>query len=1022
MRRILIFLFQLILIISADAQESKSTNITCTYKVALPKPTDRVTLRNEPLTPELIEALSTGDTQSHNRSYAGTLLNGSCVQLIEEYPYCYQIKFEDDGEIFEGYVTKKYAGALTIKPTGLSPSILSDITRLPPLLYVGVVALILVLGIWGFFSRRRLKRKKKLRNSYYKFILGIYPRIQKLYEELKALMDFQHGYLAYKETIGFIKKARTTIKVLELMPYKEIALTTEQVFLLDTFQTETSQLIVKLRNKRNQEYIQEELKTQASLFESIGSHGLDDDQKKAVIIDEDYNLVVAGAGSGKTTTIVGKVAYLIHRHNVSPSNILLISFTNKACDEMKERLKRNLELDMEILTFHKFGLKIIKEATLAKPDIFRESDFHTKIEQIFVNKLRNDPVFSENSAEFLIHHLKPIQPPEDFASRGEYIEAIKDQNFQSFKKIKVEFGNRTVTMRREPMKSMEEVAIANFLFLHNIQYDYERPYQSRTTTTTYRQYKPDFYLPKYDIYIEHFGINRAGNVPSWFADDGDTSYEEENRKYSEGMDWKRNLHDNNDTVLIETYSYQAQEDTIFTNLKSNLQKHGVAFERMSGEEIWNFMKDELQDEATGLIELIKTFLNLYKSSGMKKTRIRENAQAITKKNLQNRANIFLDLFLAILEEYQVYLKKFELLDFSDMIQNSTQEIKSGKYTCPYLYILIDEFQDMGMDRYELIRALLASNPQTKLFAVGDDWQSIYRFAGSDISLFTQFDKHFSSNTDHSDKYEGVKISQITNTYRFGPPLLTVSSKFILTNPNQSSKKLKTGIPDRETAIEIRYHGQGYDRDDNAVANILEELFEEDPYLSEREILILGRYNHDLERITKGELFFSDNNKLTTYTNPDLGYSIQMKFHTVHRAKGLEADYTIILNCNNGRYGFPATLSDDPILNLVLCHSDQFPNGEERRAFYVAITRARRSCYLVSYQPKTSKFVTEVKSLFSNEEYSGSLLDDKSEENHNCPKCKTGLIIVKSGTDRNGNHYSFEGCTNYNWGCDHQKWL
>jgi DNA helicase-4 len=316
-----------------------------------------------------------------------------------------------------------------------------------------------------------------------------------------------------------------------------------------------------------------------------------------------------------------------------------------------------------------------------------------------------------------------------------------------------------------------------------------------------------------------------------------------------------------------------------------------------------------------------------------------------------------------------------------------------------------------MGRYKLIAALKSQNPACKLFCVGDDWQSIYRFSGSDLALFKDYEKYF-----------GFTVrSRIETTYRFHEPLISYSSKFILKNPNQTPKALRSNFIAKLTTLKIIY-GETENHDDTQVLQkVFNELVSSVPDIEKKEILLLGRYGFDLDRVRNEENVFTIDRQgqhLSYKVRRENGSSSEIKniraqFMTAHKSKGLEGDIVIVLNCNSGKMGFPAEMSDDPVLNLLLSESDQYPNGEERRLFNVAMTRARERLYLIADASYKSKFIMEFENSTAKAPAS------------KCPRCMNAdVMVMKTGIAKNGNKYKFYGCTNYQYGCNYNKteWL
>jgi DNA helicase-4 len=274
------------------------------------------------------------------------------------------------------------------------------------------------------------------------------------------------------------------------------------------------------------------------------------------------------------------------------------------------------------------------------------------------------------------------------------------------------------------------------------------------------------------------------------------------------------------------------------------------------------------------------------------------------------------------------------IDFTDAILQAT-EICRSTHSVQYDYIIVDEFQDISVDRYNFLKVLREGNPPAKLYCVGDDWQSIYRFSGSDMALFYQFPNYFGA----------TEINKIETTYRFGEPLVSLSSRFIQRNGTQIKKSIRPFSVKAKTGLEF----YPYDRADycNTIGQIIAQI------PPDKSIFLLGRYSFDdyylsfmYKSVKRGNRFF--------YIIGDR----EIEFLTVHKSKGLEADYVILLQCNNDTYGFPSLVSDDPVLNYVLTESDRFPYGEERRLFYVAITRAKIKTVVLYDRRFPSVFVNE----------------------------------------------------------------
>lgn len=520
------------------------------------------------------------------------------------------------------------------------------------------------------------------------------------------------------------------------------------------------------------------------------------------------------------------------------------------------------------------------------------------------------------------------------------------------------------------MKSYGEVHIANFLTENSIRYEYESIYKFDTATEEYAQYKPDFYLPDYDIYIEYFGIDRQGNVPSWF--EGDDS----SKAYQKGIDWKRKTHKHNRTKLIECYAYEDLEGILENNLQSKLRENNVALNPISLEMLCKLVHKDENDFIEQFLSSATTIINLARNKKLTSDSLKRIAKG-------NRYSENMAALVAPLQSaYEDYLSTNKMIDFSDMLIKAEQYVAEAKYKNLYKCIIVDEYQDISGSQYRLLQSLRASN-DFDLFCVGDDWQSIYRFNGSDISYILDFEKFFGDS----------EISRIETTYRFSQSLIDASSSFIMKNPKQRKKSIQSNIHDNEFAVT---RIEGYRKEDSV--RFMTDRLRFLPKNSS--VYLLGRYTFDINML-KTESSLSVKYDLETQTQrvylkgrPDL----KITFYTIHRSKGLQADYVYVLNNLRDKLGFPSNVNDDSLVNLLLEKADIYPYSEERRLFYVALTRSRRHVYLLTQKGHESIFVQELLQDYSKNQFKN--------ETYICPACGGRLRVI------DGQYGKFLGCENY----------
>ena len=659
-------------------------------------------------------------------------------------------------------------------------------------------------------------------------------------------------------------------------------------------------------------------------FDHCLNYPLDNQQRRSIVSEEDNCLVVSSAGSGKTSSIVGKVKYLTEVKVIDPKRILLISYTNKAAAELTDRMNT---AHLKGYTFHKLALDIIGTTTGIKPSICDNTD------ALFIDiyhKLLEKSSFKRSIVEYFVDYQ--VNEADWERGKNERREQLSELKNVQLKAMFPDMDGRVIYVRSE-----QEQKICFVLSSLGVKFRYEEPYEHLLADEMHSQYRPDFSIyfekggKRKRIYLEHFGVDEHSLVPIWFAKDRNITYEEANQKYNDGITWKKAAHEKFGTQLLVTSSADFHYSDVRDKLRKLLSDAGVPIEEKTDEDLYDLVLPKGSKQEKAFIRLVVTFVTLVKSSCKSVKDILNLA-----KGADDARSVFIikNIFQPVYENYISALEERNQIDFTDAILQAT-EICRTMHPVEYDYIIVDEFQDISVDRYNFLKVLREGNPPAKLYCVGDDWQSIYRFSGSDMSLFNQFEEYFGA----------TEINKIETTYRFGEPLVSLSSCFIQRNQAQIKKDIHPFNQKIKTEIEF----YAYER--NGYCNMIEQLIASIPM--DKSIFLLGRYSFDdyylsfmYKSIKEGGRFF---------------YIIEgrkIEFLTVHKSKGLEADYVILLQCNKDTYGFPSLVSDDPVLNYVLTKSDQYPYGEERRLFYVAITRAKIKTLVLYDKRFPSLFVDE----------------------------------------------------------------
>jgi len=797
----------------------------------------------------------------------------------------------------------------------------------------------------------------------------------------------------------------------------------------ETFETDTKQA-----NKR---YINQELKDNSDLFDDLDGKSLDSQQREAIVVDEDAVKVIAGAGSGKTFTIQGKVKYLTEKRDVDPSEILAISFSNASVDDLKERIAEPID----IKTFHKVGKDILTQYNqYSRPDT---SALKRIIKRYLTKKALKNEDISKKLIEFFSFYINVPPSDDDIKYEGDLLDWQEGVDFSTLKR---RFKNKQrETLNNEIVRSYEELYIANFLFIYGIKYTYEKIYSYPNKnferefnkfkeflfsfneeipdelknditkdllnlTDIFEEYEikdylPDFYLDDYNIYIEHFGLNR--NCENHLI--GGKSSEE----YVKEMEWKRKVHKKYGTTLIETFSYYQSENRLLTRLAEKLQAQGVEFNEIDYREVYRILlENKTIKEWEDFIVLLKTFIELFKGNNYDKTKFKEfydYVGGLKDSFSKDRTIAFLKIVEEIYNDYEAYLLKIKKIDFNDMINKASDCIVKNGLDLPYKYIIVDEYQDTSFTRYNLLRNICDSIG-AKIMVVGDDWQSIYSFSGCDVNIFTKFDNFF----------DVCETRYIEKTYRNSQQLIDASSNFVMKNPDQTRKELKSS-----KSLKYPIKLVNFDNDFDEILKfelIIKNIINQSTFKNKK-ILILGRNNKDIFNLLKnfnveneyGKRKFEilgDEDKLRRNKFVKIVYrespDVNIEYRTVHQSKGLECDNVILINLKNWKAGFPNKMVDDPVLNFVKRNGDSFSYAEERRLFYVALTRTKNNVYLLAPYFKSSVFVQELKTdanveLLNLEHNRLETLKniEKNGERYviptklKCPVCKTGVVLLES---------------------------
>ncbi len=820
------------------------------------------------------------------------------------------------------------------------------------------------------------------------------------------------------------------------------------------------QNITHIIDDANEKYIQSCMKKEKEYLDDIlrkvdPNVSLDEDQRNVVLTDEDYCLVIAGAGAGKTTTVAAKVKYLVDKKGIDPSQILVVSFTNKAVNELKEKIQGALGIQCPIATFHSTGNAIIhKNAPDEKLNIVDNSKLYFIIRDYFRGSILQNESVVNNLIMFFASYFDAPYEGDDL---NVFFNNIAKANFSTMRSDLEDFKRdvidartkKSVTIQNEILRSHQEVEIANYLYLNNIDYDYEPIYQYHIEYS-HKPYTPDFVIYQGDrmAYIEHFGITENGEHDRYSVD--------EIEQYKKAVKDKILLHRQHGTTLIYTFSAYKDRRPLTVHLKEELEAKGFILKTRSNKEVMEMLiAGEENRYVRKLINLICRFISNFKVNGYNADEF--NRMYHSTHNVRSR--LFLEICHDCYLEYDRWLKENKAVDFEDMINESARllrEVKEMKQKLDFKYVIVDEYQDISRQRFDLTKAL-SEVTDAKIIAVGDDWQSIYAFSGSDISLFTKF----------SEKMGYAKMLKIVKTYRNSQDVIDIAGNFIQKNSEQIGKRLVSPKNITDPVVIYTYDstskGTNGDRRSGvnfSVAHAVEVALNQLLIYKKKEgkepgtILLLGRYAFDGDHLEKSGLFeyINKGSKIKSVKYPKL----DITFMTAHSSKGLGYDDVIIVNGKNETYGFPSKIEDDPVLAFVIKGDRSIDYAEERRLFYVAMTRTKNRVFFVAPEQNPSEFLLEIKRDYKNVILRGNWNEEEPQSFvkkacplcgypmqlkykkayglrlyicsnepeicgfmtndikggkltiQKCDKCRDGYLIVKLGKDSG----YFLGCTNY----------
>ncbi|ELH0896865.1 UvrD-helicase domain-containing protein [Vibrio fluvialis] len=696
------------------------------------------------------------------------------------------------------------------------------------------------------------------------------------------------------------------------------------------------------------------LKGRKTFYDNIESNPLTPEQRMSVVQHDDYNMVLAAAGTGKTSVMVAKTTDILERRMAKPDEVMVLAYGREAANELrarsKERLKKaniSFDLDKQISTFHSRGYQIIAKAQKMSVEEFKK---------LRMSRLRKDAARKEFINNWLVTFIEDSENNLNafietmYYAYNPFLAKSEEAHQEALK------GKKYLTLNGVEVKGYQEVLVGNWLFKNGINYKYEPNYGNEIGQDIGFPYHPDFQVRDTNIFIEHFGIDKEGNTRAGIN----------KISYNQQIKDKIALHKKMDTKLVKTFHYNWCDGELEAELERQLIDFEVELNPVSKEQIIAAIRQ--QDFIKNAVNELSATLAAVRSEAIEGYEIQSRLE---KAGIQNAKSHML-LIESLRQSYVAELRSRNRIDYDDMILLATEYLRDGKFKPKWKYILVDEFQDISVSRWNFLIELLKAE-DCSLTAVGDDWQAIYAFTGGKLEYTTRFREILGNHA----------LAKLQKTFRYNNSIADTAGKFVMKNPEQYEKDIVTNTQVDGSEVYLM-DNQDDEKDPlqatlNVVERIIIDIYKEEPQAS---IGILSRYNKTKEAAKER---FSQQRCFK-----------KIDFWTLHGSKGLEADYCFILDLNQGFFGFPTERKENEIVSALMPTIDNYPHAEERRLFYVAITRAKKRCYLIADPKEPSEFVLELLSP----EYKLNIVSEHFAPEklaaRKCPKCKTGYMKPKWG--------------------------
>jgi DNA helicase-4 len=813
----------------------------------------------------------------------------------------------------------------------------------PPWILLGLTGLLAVASLCGlaylFIKERRrpsylartiTKAQRALRH-------GEFERANQLQQELKARYP--------DATIpGFEASVRRTRELLESLEEK-----LEHFYFTaaDELFAETYGIAREKYENIKKQYIEQYVK------EHLPGFPINDEQSEALANTSHNLLVGARAGSGKTRLIAYKTALLLQEGVQNPDELMILAFNVNAATEIRERIQREFGFERfgNARTFHSLAHRLVLPRETLLFDERGDKTFSKKLSLFVQDVLMSvtNPAFSERMYTVFRQEIEEIEEPG---------EMLSDEDYYTYRR-----SIRQPTLRGDLVKSKGEKWIADFLFEHDIQYGYEELY-----FWDGEHYRPDFSIcyHRWKYIIEHWAIDerRREKLPRWWG----KSWKE----YRQEMQRKRRYWREREEVLIETSTADMRlgREHFEAVLKQKLEDVGIACHRLSQEKLHERVR---RDHLSRFAQMITQFIQRAKKKRLSPAQM-QRALA-TYEPRDEREAVFLQLATRVYKAYEQQKEEQDCIDFDDLLIRATQRVHETGGRCrirvdhqrrirmnDLRWIMIDEYQDFSPLFYQLVQSIREYNPHVRLLCVGDDWQAINAFAGSELTFFQGFEEIIGD----------AEIAHLLTNHRSQAKIIENSNALMDGGPKAVSLPDKRGgLAQVEFVddlwLELRREEGAYQADKRfhflkrtESVNVMPAKYAKrcyqiitDPENVGRTVAILSRTNRlhsiGLEAFRRRLIKCLSEEEKKAIGKPE--DRIQVK--TVHSFKGLEAEIVILVRACEDDYPL---IHPDNVLFTIFGRNEADIIDEERRLLYVALTRAKEKLYILTERDRESPFL------------------------------------------------------------------